>query len=148
MLYFFYALQPKEDSNEEKNCCKKCEERFSILIDLQKELKELQEQIMSAIEESVLDDAFKKGISDHHNHNLVETVNHTLGHISNEFEKRKSLERELDGFKIEAIQSSDENLNVIEELKGTLACRDDEIRVLKDKLVDLEGKISFNLKFY
>lgn len=143
-----HFVKPKEDSNEEKNCCKKCEERFSILIDLQKELKDVQDQIMSAIEESVLDDAVKKGISNHHSHNLVETVNYTLGHISKEFEKRKSLERELDGFKNEAIQSSDESLNVIEELKGVLAVRDDEILVLKEQIVDLEGKNSFKLKFH
>lgn len=140
-------VQQKADSDEEKNCCKKCEERFAILIALQTEVKEIQEQIMSAIEESVLDDAVKRGISDHHSHNLAETVNFTLSHISNEFEKRKSLERELDGFKNEMILSSDDNLNVIEELKGVLAVRNDEIRVLKGQLIDLEGKNSFKLKF-
>lgn len=102
---------------------------------------------MSAIEESVLDDAVKRGLSDHNSHNLVETVNYTLSHISKEFEKRKSLERELDGFKNEMILSSDDNLNVIEELKGTLVVRNDEIRVLKGQLVDLEGESSFRLKF-
>lgn len=141
--------QQKGNSNsEEKNCCIKCEERFAILIDLQKELKEIQEQIMSAIEDSVLDEAVKRGISDHHSHNLVETVNNTLNHVSSEFEKRKSLENELDGLKDQISHNCDENLNLIEELKGNLAVRNEEIRVLKGQLDDLEKRLQSEKKKY
>lgn len=95
---------------------------------------------MTAVEDSVLDEAAKKGISDNHNQNLIQTVNCTLSQVSNEFEKRKSLEKELDGLKDEINHYDDENQSTIEELKGILVLKNEEIGILKLQLVDLEGK--------